>query len=162
MEKREEGKEGCWEQRGSDVQGKGNCVSVLLGILSGSSSALTTAQQNAPSSAFSMQICCQIMLFVSVLPTVSPLHWVNYNQAAIAPLWMGTSLCEHTSCNFLRLWMKFKRHLINTACRKKPNKHVFRCFMMYTREFSECMRVRVCVYVRIFHLYDNMQIQSNY
>lgn len=45
----------------------------------------TSARQNVPSSEFSMQIGCQIMLFVSILPTVSLLIWVNYNQAAIAP-----------------------------------------------------------------------------
>ncbi len=93
---------------GREMEGKGNKqeqhnrVSILLGMKSGSSSLLfginnTFAQHNVPSSAFSMQIGCQIMLLVSILPTVSLLHWVNYNQAAIAPLW--TDACLHEPTN---------------------------------------------------------------
>jgi len=83
-----------------------------------------------------MQIGCQITLFVSILPTVSLLHWVNYNQAAIAPLWMLTRADKLNQ----RLRMRDKREDIWFTL-------LGNIVIMCTCEFSVC--VFECSYFHI-------------
>lgn len=93
--------------RGREMEGKGNTqeqhnrVSFLLGIKSGSSSALTTLLLDKM---FLLQrLACKLdarLCFLYPFCLLSLLHWVNYNQAAIAPLWMET--CLHKPTNSTR------------------------------------------------------------
>lgn len=80
------------------------------------------------------------MLFVSILPTVSLLHWVNYNQVAISPLWTENCLHKPTNSDFYFF----------LGCEWEP-KEKMSSFLSTRNIVIMCMcLVCICVFVCVF------------